>query len=389
MKISENSFNDVQEMIHRVESWVKEGKVSESKLAGIQKRIDTLDDEYRYDADVEDDYYQLYELQAIVYRLRGQSKKAQDFANRALMALPKGRKSSSKLIGTIAGNVKSPETKIHWDEGDGDVIEKTEREGSVLFFHRSPTTVFWLSLLSLNLYNIYWVYRHWRNINKSSGQKYHAFWRAIFQVFFIHSLIKTIVGAAKEHRNSPWRGSVGWTSAAYIVAVFIGNATSKVTTKSQDEELIYWIFAIILTVLVAAISRAVQQTANYHNEEVVGKDYNFRNTYLGKLYAGEVVLSVIGVILFALGALGSFISFTENAYPQGTETEISAAKDRMDNLTEQYATCSSALSQRHDSVDTTDEAAINSYNNDWQTCEDVRLSQNDAVNEYNRLAGLK
>ncbi|HEX7483713.1 MAG TPA: hypothetical protein VF281_01030 [Candidatus Saccharimonadales bacterium] len=259
----------------------------------------------------------------------------------------------------------------------------------LFFFHRSPTTVFWLSFLSLNLYNVYWVYRHWRTVRDSTGEKMRPFARSIFQIFYIHALISKIVTASRNHGNSPWAGNVEWVSAAYILSLFLGNFAAKVTTKSQGEEIVYWMFVLGFTAMTAFITRAVQKTANYHNEQALGPNCDFRGSYLGKLYAGEVIVPTIGVIIFVFAVGVSLVSYSQNLYPQGSEAEISSAKVTMDGLTAQYDTCSRDLTARGETIDTTDGSAVDTYNSDLQTCEEVRLRQNQAVDEYNRLAGFK
>lgn len=388
MKISENEFNATQDMIHRVEKWVKESKVTKAKLTGIQKRIDELDEEFRYDADVEDIFYQLYELQAIVYHLDGQKKKAQEFAQKALDSMKKTQRPSSKLTLIIAtGNqVKNDGLNFIDDSLESDSVDT---KNDTLFFQRSTNTVFWLSFLTLNLYNIYWVYRQWRNIRDSSGEKMRPFGRAFFQIFYIHQLLSRIVGESKKHGDSPWHSSIGLASTAYIVCAVLGNALGRATPHSQAEDIIQWIFIVILTLIVALLTRSAQKTANYHNEQILGADFNFRESYVGKVYAGEWIWSALGFLLVALGAFGGFYSISSSTYPQGTESEISVAKDKMDKLTQQYNTCSDSLSTRHDAVDTADQAAIDAYNSDYDDCENVRLQQNNAVTEYNRLAGFK
>lgn len=113
--------------------------------------------------------------------------------------------------------------------------------------------------------------------------------------------------------------------------------------------------------------------------------------------AWVILLSLIAIfivlIIVAASSDSSDTSTTTSTSPSTSTTttitpEIQAAKDRMDSLTAQYEKCSSDLIARKPSVDRYSQYAIDSYNADLQTCENVRLEQNAQVEKYNKLIGL-
>ena len=284
--------------------------------------------------------------------------------------------------------MKTPNENVSRDSGlkhHQHVVKDVE---GLFFFHRSPNAVFWLSLLSFNFYNLYWVYRQWRTIRDSTGEKLRPLARSIFQIFYIHLLMKHIVDAANEHKASPWKGSVTWMAVLYILSLFVGSAAGRMDVGSRNDELLSWALLFVTTILIAFITRAMQVAANYHNSEVLGPNCDYRGSYLGKIYPGEVIVPMVGGLILIFAAGVSVWSYNGNLYPQGTAAEISSAKATMDNLTQRYDACSNDLTARSNSVDANDEAAVNSYNQDLQACEDIRLQQNAAVDEYNRLAGF-
>lgn len=57
-----------------------------------------------------------------------------------------------------------------------------------LFLYIPPSRLIWLSIFSLGLYEVYWIYKNWWFLKERLGLKIRPVWRAWFGVFFIHSL---------------------------------------------------------------------------------------------------------------------------------------------------------------------------------------------------------
>jgi hypothetical protein len=102
-----------------------------------------------------------------------------------------------------------------------------------------------------------------------------------------------------------------------------------------------------------------------------------------------ILLSIIAIfavlIIVAIASSSSDSGTTPTSPNTTTNSEIQAAKDKMDSLTAQYKQCSSDLAARESSVNKYSQSAVDSYNSDWQSCEDTRLEQNAAVDSYNSM----
>lgn len=103
------------------------------------------------------------------------------------------------------------------------------------------------------------------------------------------------------------------------------------------------------------------------------------------------LLSIIAIfIVLIVIAVASSSSDSTNAgsSPSTTSTsEIQAAKDKMDSLTAQYKQCSSDLVARKPNVNEYSQSEVDSYNSDYDACENIRLEQNAQVNTYNSMIG--
>ena len=55
-----------------------------------------------------------------------------------------------------------------------------------------------LSILSLGIYELVWMYRNWKFFKEKEKTDISPFWRAWFAIFFIYFLLKKILEYAKK-----------------------------------------------------------------------------------------------------------------------------------------------------------------------------------------------
>lgn len=145
-----------------------------------------------------------------------------------------------------------------------------------------------LSIATLNLYSLYWFYKHWQL------QKLHAkldCWpvvRAIFQIFFAPSLFGNIHEAAKMKGITP-----GWPALAlslfYVVLLIVSNVASNMLPEESLPLLV--VFMAVFTPLVTLPLYLVQSTVNQITD---ADDANQRLTWV------DWIFIVLGVLYWAL-----------------------------------------------------------------------------------------
>lgn len=343
---------------------------SAEKVAALQARLDHFAERYQYEEALGTARYKLYELQARLHYMRQEDEQALDFIAQAVDMRGSVYASAERLKQDIAARAIAPAV-------DG-----------VRFFYRSPVAVFWFSFVTLGLYNIYWFYKHWRTIRLSTGVRTWPILSAIFQVFTAYSLFKRIRDAAKAHGYEI--GGVGWLTAAYIVVIVISNSVARIElqyslagTTTQAIDIVALVLTIVFGVCIALIPALIQKAANVYSVATLGPHHAFR-----KAYVGEIVVVIIGAVLFLFTLYQYGTDIATNQYPRGSQTEISEQDVLAESLRIQYDECSTALNARYNSLDTTDGAAVDAYNADYDVCEDTRLRFNQAVDRYNWLAGF-
>lgn len=251
-----------------------------------------------------------------------------------------------------------------------------------VFFYRSPTAIIILNIVSLGFYQLYWVYKHWSLIRKSTGENTHPVLSSIFQIFTIYPLLKRIKYGAKLHGYNKFTNA-GWAAAGYIVLLLLSNGLNKTETTTASSAIAYVVLSFIFTLCTGLIMAVAQRAANAHNRAKLGKEHMFE-----QYFGGEIAMVIIGSLI-ALAAVGFTFSATIGSGTNTTSPEITNAYNNMELLRSQYNTCSDNLNARRDSVNTYSDYEVDAFNDDLQYCEDIRLKLNKTVDEYNRLAGFK
>lgn len=371
MKLARDNFEEVESMIRYLEKAIVDKTVNKDLITELQERLDRIDERYQYDARYKPDYFMLYELQAILSYQSGSKKDAKEFAQKAIDSA-KHQKLISSLTPIIA---KTSPSKMTAE------VEDWKGPKEILFFHKSPTTVAVLFFFTLGIYSIYWFYKHWRAIRVSTDERTYPILSAIFQLFTTYPLFRKIRDASEVDGYKGW-DKAGFSAVVYIVTFIFINALTRYEAKSSAEDLLFWVFIIAGQLIISFIVYNVQKAANFHTEQKLGAKHEFK-----KYYPGEVIFSIIGIVIFGILIIFSMINMANQSYPQGSAIQIESQRKVVDDLTIQYDACSSSLEARRDSVDTTSDQAVDAFNADWSACEDIRLRQNAAVTEYNRLNG--
>jgi len=90
----------------------------------------------------------------------------------------------------------------------------------VNYVRKQPVWVFCLlSFFTFGLYTIYWFYKCWRFFKDSYEWDIYPVWRAIFTVFFTHSLLETINDLAIEKGRSGISNNNTYATGYVVVAI--------------------------------------------------------------------------------------------------------------------------------------------------------------------------
>lgn len=97
-----------------------------------------------------------------------------------------------------------------------------------LFLHISVTRLVVLSILTMHLYEAYWIYKNWQYVKNRDGLNIWPFWRGIFGIFFCHSLLLRMsndeeAGSIEKPTFSPGGLATGW-----VILIILDRIASRI-----------------------------------------------------------------------------------------------------------------------------------------------------------------
>lgn len=173
-----------------------------------------------------------------------------------------------------------------------------ENFGNIEFFSITTTRLAVLSIITFGVYEIYWFYRNWRAVKNGEKLNIQPFWRAVFSIFFCHSLFKKILQSAKKYGFTN-RYSPGLLAILYIILILLGNGMGNGMGRADISNFgfdVLWLLVSISTIIPLI---SIQKAINFNNSKITGN-----SGVDGKFSKGEVVLIIIGSIFFLLVILG-------------------------------------------------------------------------------------
>jgi hypothetical protein len=172
------------------------------------------------------------------------------------------------------------------EEPYGPAAIRSNEEG-LAYYPVSIVKLVVLSVMTLGLYDFYWMYKQWKAIRDHSGVDMSPFWRAFFNVWFAYALFVDVrhrSDMADIRENVP----AGMAAAAYVILVILGRIANKV--DSDTLWFISFLSVVPLMSMQGAINRYIRhQDPNADMNEGFG--------------AGSIIAIVLG------GAFWSLILF--------------------------------------------------------------------------------
>ncbi|SFD33416.1 hypothetical protein SAMN05216167_104397 [Spirosoma endophyticum] len=160
------------------------------------------------------------------------------------------------------------------------------------YVKKQPVWVFCLlSFFTFGLYTIYWFYKSWRFFRESYGWDIYPVWRAIFAVFFTHSLLETINDLAIE-KGHPGISSNPYATGYVVIAIVQRLLDQTIPTSLALLPLLLMPFLFLIPTV---------KQLNYLYEKT------HPNEYQPAFSPGELVALLLGGIVMGLGVAGTLL----------------------------------------------------------------------------------
>lgn len=151
-----------------------------------------------------------------------------------------------------------------------------------------------LSVLTFSLYDLYWLYKNWSAVKAADNSDIQPFWRAFFGLFFFHSFLKRFAHDS-EANGLKVAYSAGLLATIWIILMLLSNALGRMSLSGAEPNIIL----LAISFLTFAPMIPVQNAINAYSKTVLNqpekKDFE----------TGEIVLMVIGGIVWALSIIGA------------------------------------------------------------------------------------
>ncbi|MDP5238162.1 hypothetical protein Q9Q94_01395 [Uliginosibacterium sp. 31-16] len=164
------------------------------------------------------------------------------------------------------------------------------------FYVVSKSKFLTLYLSTLGLYGIYWYYRNWKQQKQAHGLSIWPLPRAIFQVFFIHSLFRAISDGLRRNGLS-YAWNAGSVATPLVIITLISNVADRLSAKDIGEPwtglislATLFVMAALLNLAQGAVNAACKDPQGLSNKEFSG---------------ANIVWIVLGVIFWALALFGT------------------------------------------------------------------------------------
>ncbi|MBB5211589.1 hypothetical protein [Microbulbifer hydrolyticus] len=113
------------------------------------------------------------------------------------------------------------------------VLEREEETVEQEFYVVSGTKFLVLMIGTFGLYEVYWFYRHWKNYSVCHNESMWPVMRAIFSVFFAHSLSSRIDASLKA-ADKQYRWSPKLLATVFVVFTVVGQIADRISGSTSE-----------------------------------------------------------------------------------------------------------------------------------------------------------
>lgn len=178
-----------------------------------------------------------------------------------------------------------------------DVEVKVDEKKSQ-FYIVSPKKFALLYFFTIGLYSLYWFYNNWKQYKEYTEERMLPILRAIFNIFFVHSLFRKVQNTLNS-QNKSFDWSPSWLATFYVIFSIMGYALDQMSTKEIWSPYSDIIGLSLLPITYMLLIKA-QKAINLCQEDPEGESNSLMTT-------SNYVWMVIGVLLWGLVILGFLV----------------------------------------------------------------------------------
>lgn len=172
--------------------------------------------------------------------------------------------------------------------------EQVRSEADDRFYVVSTRKMLILTFATLGLYTLYWNFKNWSLYRQASGDSVWPVPRALFAVFFTHSLFRNIA----NHDTTGERR--GWDSDSYATTLVLVMVIGYVLSWTSQGSFLFDALAMLTLIPCAMLLKQAQIEINARCGDPAGSSNE-------DLTAANIVWCVIGGLFWLMALAGLFI----------------------------------------------------------------------------------
>jgi hypothetical protein len=162
-------------------------------------------------------------------------------------------------------------------------------------FYIVATRKFWfLLVLTFGIYRVYWFYRNWKHYKEQVDRDIWPVPRAIFSVFFAHSLNR-FVDQRPKRRQLVFDWSPEWCATIYVLFTVVANIADRLAAKDIGSPLTDLVGFIALPIWGWAMWQT-QRAINTMGDDVDGES---NSTFTAANYVWMALGTALWVLVIA------------------------------------------------------------------------------------------
>ena len=179
------------------------------------------------------------------------------------------------------------------------IISKSGLSGNAnQFYVVSPVKYWVLFIATLGMYSIYWFYKNWQLYKISHELGIWPIPRAIFNIFFVHSLFRNI-RECTEKDSHVYQLATANMATLYVVCAILSNFSDRILETALGLQLSTLASIVLLIISGYALYKG-QVAINLVSSDPDGKT----NSSFG---IANILWILFGLLLWALVIIGMFI----------------------------------------------------------------------------------
>ncbi|MBS2213592.1 hypothetical protein KEM09_19445 [Carboxylicivirga mesophila] len=174
-----------------------------------------------------------------------------------------------------------------------ETIDKANTSSSK-YLYIPPSRFLLMSIITVGLYETYWMYKNWSYLRQRDNLDIMPVWRAIFGVFFIHSLLSKMEDDRELSQVTKAGFSAASLATGWLIVILLGNILGRFDEYEIN------VLGFIIAFPSFLFFLPVQKHINRANSKLTpGLQYNSWSV-------GHTVCLMLGLPLFILVLMGLF-----------------------------------------------------------------------------------